>query len=1583
MAKKLNKKIAYSLLALLVVCIAGGSVVGLRMWRERNPEYSLDKAREAFKNQDFPTAEQFFGKAYAYTKLDEDKIDILFEMAEFHLTSTEKHEPNWRKALGCWQTVLNVNPNHLEARRKLMDYYYQMGDSGGSGAWKMVEEHSSKLLESFTKTQKEPDIEVLMANARASLEIARVGTSAFREALVTKAITDLETLKKKTPDNARIYEYLIEATLLKGELEYLKGAAELKDNTSAFALKTAREKAQEDVKQIIQQARENASDKSLANAFALEMRVRQAQSDPNLLPAVRKEAEALAAAFPDSDRIHAIVATSYELHGAMDRRQELNLAIQNIEKALSIATDKKVSHAMRLASLLYRTGSFYGEKDLTLRAIKEAEQALTYPESTVLPGPREGAARQNRLMIQIFLARCYMEQTLLARESQDKASETDYLAKTKTTVSSITQAVGENNLMARQWQGMQLLAEGQTDQAFRALYKIYQEYKALDKAGDYSTIDAHLCYVLSRIAAQQRSVGMQREFLEKALYNQNSIAPEKPGAILEYASVLLELQGGQRATDIIKSYMNIYGKTPMVQIMLANALIQSGQFEQVDAIVKDLDPDDVQTLLTRLMSVTMQVGRLQGQINLGGSTGASSAQQAQLAKLRSQQGELIKRLMDKAPDKIESGILASYCRYAIANDIKGTAELVDQYLVAFPTNTTAQLLKLELAEPDPKAVSASRRTELMEQVLLQTQDPLRRALGLGQHYRSVGKVDLAKEHYQKAYQLAPDNIEVCSGYFGFLLDQKDIKTAESVYQKIRDKNPDGCEGNLFAAQLEIARDNYTAALRRLDECLALRPSLTTAAILKSQVYLQQKNYTAAVENATQAFQMDPQNGVAARQLASSLFERNRDLGSKVTDQQLAEADRAVGLAMVLNPGEWQLQSVYAETLYQQDPQRALAMRQVLLKNNPNPTNAIMLANMAMRQAQDEKDQAKQSALLEIAGNAYEQAWQMAPTDTAVQTAYAEYLRITNQRQKAVEMFAGNENILWRFYLSDSQYVKALEILEAINQKTPGQMDVLQGLVEAHQGLNQWDAMKTYLDILAQKELTVDQELWLIQKYLDSGHNQPAETKLASFQERHPDDNRGLLLDAWLEMMRGNLELSLTKTQRYLEKDTNSAGGWRLKGRIHRLMDQPQQAIDALQRSKSITPDSSVRMELATLYSQSRQIEAAAGELNTGLNDPKAPQQLRLMLETLYRENKRYNDLKTFYAKTLEKFPEDTFWTSRAGLFYLEQKDYPTALKLLETCLNLTQKKGVNDPAALDNYLGALIAAQKLDNVTAVAAKYMDGPLAPVAYWNIAAVQAKLNQPDKAAESFARAIEKAGDNPSSLLAALSAMERVLGAANVESWCTQKLAADPKFIPAHLMLVNLAEKAEAFNKALTHINQCLENAPQNSMQWLEFSNRKANILMQAYAKTADANYLKQALAQLEANLKLRPNDETMLNNIAYLMADNDIELDKAVSYARRAHQKLPGNAVFLDTYAYALCKTGEYAQAETYMRQVIASYERINTVPPWDVYKHLGMALIGQKKNKEALAAFEKANELGTDIPDKEKQYLQKTIQSLKL
>jgi tetratricopeptide (TPR) repeat protein len=658
------------------------------------------------------------------------------------------------------------------------------------------------------------------------------------------------------------------------------------------------------------------------------------------------------------------------------------------------------------------------------------------------------------------------------------------------------------------------------------------------------------------------------------------------------------------------------------------------------------------------------------------------------------------------------------------------------------------------------------------------------------------------------------------------------------------------------------------------------------------------------------------------------------------------------------------------------------MRQSLLKTSPNVNNAVMLGNMAMRMARAETDAAKRDALVQIAGDAYQKGWQMEPGNPLIQSSYAEYLRQTGQRQKAIELFANAPEVLWRFYLADGQYDQAKMVLENLYKDTPDKIENIQGLIECCVGLNQSEQLKTYLEAMARKDLAAEQYLWMLQKSLDAAINDFAEKELVGFQNKFPSDNRVQLLRAWLEMTRGNLDSAMEMTDQFLAKETNNASAWRLKGRIYRLMNQPQQAIDALLRSKNISSDPAVGMELATLYNQTNQVEAAAGELTNALQDPQASPQIRRMLESLYQENKRWPELVQFYKQTLDKYPEDPFWITRFGLYYLGQKEYSNAINLLEKAWTLTNKNGVGDPMALDNYLGALIAADKLDTAITIASKSVDGPLAPVAYWNIAVIQAKQNQTPKAIDSFSKAIEKTAETPGLLMPALSVMGRTLGEASVEKWCTDKLAVDSSFIPAHLILAGMAEQGGTYNKAITHIDVCIEKSPQNSPQWFEFSTRKANILLQAYAKTADAGYLKQAVSQLEASLKLQPNDPTILNNLAYLLADNDIELEKAVEYARRAYQAAPGNAVLLDTYAFTLCKKGDFAQAEKYMTQVLLLYERSGVTPPWDVYKHQGMALFGVKKKKEALAAFEKAIELGKNIPDKESQYLKKTIESLK-
>lgn len=1572
MAKKLNRKLVYAVIAVGGIFLIITAIAGFYWLQRRNPHYCLEKARQAVAGSDFVTAEQYYLRTYGRTELDKDRINILFEMAQFHLTVGPKHEPNWRNATACWNTVLNIDPRHIEARRKLLDYFYQAADSGSGGLWKQVDEHATKLLEVFEQTKEQPGREVLMAAARASFEIALQGSETYRQERVERATKLLEQLKKLTPDDVEVYEYIAQVVLLKGELDEAKG------------VKDARSTALKNAQTILQQAIQNVTDKGKAIAYLSQFELRQVQADPNTLPSFRKKMEDLTQTYPKSDQLFSVLSTCYELHGTMDRRKELELAAQNAEKAQEAAGGQNVMYAIRTASLLYRIGSLYEEKEFTERAVKITENALTFPDATILRGPKESAARQNRFMLQSFLARCFVDQAITARKANDEKTAKLFYDRANKAVEEITQLVGgSTTLIARQWQGMLALAENNEKQAFRLLYKVYQEMKALDKTGEMSSIDAYLCYTLSRLAATQRSLGMQREFLEKALYNRNSIAPEKPSAILDYANIMLNLYAGSRVVEILDSYIRIYGDNTEVRLMRIQANLQAAQFEEAENQLSKMDSGNPEVIQTRLVSANLQLSRLLGTQALE-KPDFSTEEQKKISQLRVQQTQLLNELMQKKPDLVDSRILVSVCRERIAQGkLEEARKLISPFAVSQTENVTVQLLKLQLDEPDPNAISPDRQQELMETVLRQIKDPVRQALLLGQRYRALGKVEQAKELYEKAYRQSSDSVEIASDYFGFLLEQKNIASAEEVFSKIRNQNPDGHEGNLFLAQLEIAKENYPAALRRLDECITLRPGSSAAMMLKSQVYLLQKNYSSAVENARLAFQVDPQNGMAARMLALAIYERNRNLSAAATPEQTTELERAIGIAMFLNPVDWRLQGVYAEAIEEKDPQRALAMRQALLKGVPNTSNALMLGNMAMRMARMENDSAKQNAFAAIAGSAYQQAYQMEPSNREVQNAYIEYLRATQQRQKATELFAKDESVLWRFYLNDGQYAQAAEIIEKLLAKNENDIELSQALVDAYEGLEQWEKMKTPLGLLGRQKLTADQEIWLIQKYLDTGdNNEEAEKRLASFQERYPGDDRGQMLAAWLNMYQGNLEKALELAQKYLEKDPRNPLGWRLKGRIHRLMDQPQQAIDALQRSKSFFSDPMIRIELSTIYNQMGQIEAAIGELVGGLNEPQVPSQMLQMLESLYYRNKRFNELAQFYQQMIGKYPNSPFWYTKAGLFLSGQKNYSNALTLLEKAWNLSRQGSPGDPAALNNYLRTLIEAQQLEKALAVAAEFIDTPLAPVAYCNIAAAQAKQGQNDKAIESFSKAIDKASGRSSMTLGTLVVMGRVLGTEFMEKWCNQKLTTDSKYMPAHVMLADIEEQRGAYNKALAHVAQCLEQVPQNSPGWMEFSNQKATLLLEAYSKTADAGYLEQTIQQLEANLKMQPNNGTLMNNLAYLLVDNNVQLDKAVEYSRRAFQGSPADPVFLDTHAYALCRTGEFAQAERYLRRTIQLCERSNTPPTWDIYKHLGMALQGQKKNKEARTAFEKALELGKELPEKEKIALEQLIRDLK-
>ncbi len=179
-------------------------------------------------------------------------------------------------------------------------------------------------------------------------------------------------------------------------------------------------------------------------------------------------------------------------------------------------------------------------------------------------------------------------------------------------------------------------------------------------------------------------------------------------------------------------------------------------------------------------------------------------------------------------------------------------------------------------------------------------------------YRAQGDYEKATQTLEQNSQVDADDPDIVQLRFDLALEQKEFQTAESLQQIIRTENLDQCEGNLAAARLEMVKGNDQQALRRLDEFLALNPLLSFSYFLKSQVQRQMGNEEDAIESAKKAVGMDPQNASYMRQVASLFFTRNTALGNKVTLEQQAEAERAVGMAMRLNPSDPQLQGVYSE-----------------------------------------------------------------------------------------------------------------------------------------------------------------------------------------------------------------------------------------------------------------------------------------------------------------------------------------------------------------------------------------------------------------------------------------------------------------------------------------------------------------------------------------------------------------------------------------------------------------------------------------------------------------------------------------------
>jgi tetratricopeptide (TPR) repeat protein len=1573
--KRLNKKVAIIGSAVLAFFVLATIVVVLHF--SKDPMKFLEDARAALKLKDYKAAETNYRRAYGASKDDKLKTEILFELSDFHLIENtdvpqddpSHHEPNWNKAISCWKTVLNIDPKNIPANNNILEFYYEAADSGNINLWEEVKSRASELIEITEENGLEVNPFFVRAKARAMLSMAALGQTTDREGTLSDAVVELNRLKDLVPDDASTYNYLAQAAMVEGEINSSKGVID------------ATQSAKENTEQLLREAVEIMPDDPVAYINLLEFKKDNIDiSDADAYKSLESELKAMISKFDSNAGVYATLSKFYML-----KTETIEDALNAIAEALR-RDAQNIDYVIYAANLNYRKASVNDEIRFLEKAIQLASKALDYPDAKDTPGPSQFARKRTRLTLLSFLSSWNIEMAINAEKQDDPTQQKEqYIEKAEQTVYDIEQLLGtSDNINMVKWNGMLDYAKGNKDQAIRQLYKAYEGFKAAGQP------DSLVSYTLSEIFKNRMEIGLKKEFLEYSISPRNNMVLYKPQILLDYATVLFNLESWINGIKVIEFYENISSASHQSSLLKARGYIGAGITEEAEHILNEMDSEDIDVLKTRYLLYRKHIAQQ--------NASKQSQQKPQILKDETDQTPRVsynesdmQNYISKAKDTLEKlnrldpgnpERAIRICRnYIEEGRFEEAKKIIGKLIEIEPKNLNAQIAKLTLNEPDPANISGERLEELSLDVIRNITDDKDRTVALAIHYNKLEKTEDAMNEFAKACALSPEDNFIFNMYFNVALSNNKLSIAEELVGKAKESNLDFCDGNYLSAKLLQTKELYQDALKDLDYCIEMQPTLENPYFLRSQINNSLGNVEEAISDINAARRINPLSGKSARLLASLLYKRSIELGANITAQQVAETEQAIVRAIILNPKEYNIRSLYADYISDRDPQRALSILGSLQNINPTTINILRYAAMAQKIAYANSNLKYKDALMEIARSAYEKAYEMDAKNSSVLSAYSEFLRITGKQAQATELLSKNSSVRWKYYARDGQYEKAGQILEELYKENHEQEEVIRGLMFIALRTNNTDDTKKYSQKLLEINNTPENELYVMQYYLEIGLTEEAETKLDSFTERNPDNSQAALLKAWVSLSKGQLENALKQVNYSLELEPKNASAWRLRGRTYRLLGNYDKAIEDFQKSKNIQIDPTIRVELAKAYNGTGRTAAAIGELVEALKEGQAPTEVRTMLEALYLKANRKSELEKFYAELLEQFPDKSLWFFRAGSFYLRERNFEKAQKLLSKSLELA-KDDTEIVNSLDIYLESLFQDKRYDEVLKIASEYIDKPQAPIAYAQMAQTKFLMGNRATAIAYYRKAIEKSEINEAYIAGILENMLKIAGKDEVEKWCNEKLQEDKDSLVANLTMYKLSLVTGDFNKSLVHIDNLLRVLGPEHPAWIDNMIEKANTLIMAYLKTSDKKYLLSGIEQFEQILEVTPKNSSVLNNLAYLLADNNEQLEKAEEYAKRAHEASPNDGNNLDTYAYTLCKNGKYEKAEELLQMAIQIFERNSQRIPWDLYNHLGMAQEGLGNNGAAAAAYRQALDVaGQNISEKDSNKLKNAVERL--
>lgn len=155
-----------------------------------------------------------------------------------------------------------------------------------------------------------------------------------------------------------------------------------------------------------------------------------------------------------------------------------------------------------------------------------------------------------------------------------------------------------------------------------------------------------------------------------------------------------------------------------------------------------------------------------------------------------------------------------------------------------------------------------------------------------------------------------------------------------------------------------------------------------------------------------------------------------------------------------------------------------------------------------------------------------------------------------------------------------------------------------------------------------------------------------------------------------------------------------------------------------------------------------------------------------------------------------------------------------------------------------------------------------------------------------------------------------------------------------------------------------------ALKTNQQALEvISDKEMALKTDIYAQLGDIYYKignkEQAFASYDQALKINPGNIFVMNNYAYYLSEENVDLKKAESMSAKTVEKEPDNTTYLDTYAWIFYKQGNYSLAKFYIERAID-----NLKPGYEagvIYDHYGDILWKSGDETKAVEMWKKSLE----------------------